>query len=123
MQSQCVEFVTKPNMPFPPIGTICTLYCLLQGSLTVMEWTREHPLFTSQIDVRRFIAYGVMNRILLRLHRYPVYFDSPHPDIPPVMAKMLNGLHHLDELCTKFHHSRRQLLDLLSAVDVKYILK
>ena len=140
----------------PSIGVLCTLYCLLQGSLTILDWMREHPHLTAQIDIRRFIAFGVIHRILLRIHCYPYLYQekgglagedsigqsnpinlsgmiaenggvavgginipgggtgSNANNIPNQIARLLDGTHHLDDLGTRFHLDKKQLLEALA---------
>jgi hypothetical protein len=52
LQKQCLSFVSRMNRQPPSLGVVVTLYAALKGSMTVLEWMREHPSFTSQIDIR-----------------------------------------------------------------------
>jgi nitrogen permease regulator 2-like protein len=52
MQQQCLPFVARIHREPLSLGVIVTLFAALKGSMTVLEWMREHPSFTSQIDIR-----------------------------------------------------------------------
>lgn len=116
LQARCSIFVARKGKPKPAIGIMCTLYCSLQGSFTILDWIREHPVYTSSIDIRRLVAFGLIHDILRRIHRYPI---GP-----------LDGTRCLDELCTKYFQfnirykmSNRALQEALGRSDVRYILK
>jgi hypothetical protein len=52
LQQQCLSFVARAKREPPSLGVVITLYAALKGSLTVLEWMREHPSYTAQVDIR-----------------------------------------------------------------------
>lgn len=121
LQNSCISFVTRKDAAPVSIGIICTLYCSLQGSFTISDWLKEHPMYTAQVDVRRFVTFGVINKILLRIKGYPVLLGNSNGVIPDKMALLLTGETHLDDLCTRFTMSKRHLLGLLNGCQVEYL--
>ena len=83
---------------------------------------REHAHLTTQIDIRRFIAFGVIHRILLRIHCYPYLCQNGENelnsnnilDLSSQISMLLDGNHHLDDIGTRFHLDKKQLLEVLT---------
>ena len=91
--------------------------------MTVLDWMREHPHLTSQIEIRRFIAFGVIHRILLRIHCYPYLSQDDgvaelngnnNLDFSNRIGRLLDGAHHLDDIGTRFQLDKKQLLEALA---------
>lgn len=123
LQASCISLVSRPGFSPPSFGVICKLFCALKGSLTILEWMSENPSTTSQIDIRRFISFGVLKGILHRIHVYPILLSPDESKIPIQIARCLNGKHHLDDLCTRFHKGSKEMQSLLntSAGSLQYI--
>lgn len=56
----------------PNIDKVIGLYCELRGMVTVREFTEENNLDGLNIDERRFITFGLVNKIIRRIHKYPL---------------------------------------------------
>lgn len=52
IQQQCLSFVARVHREPPSLGVVVTLYAALKGSMTVLEWMRDHPSYTAQVDIR-----------------------------------------------------------------------
>ncbi|KAK3846968.1 MAG: nitrogen permease regulator 2-domain-containing protein [Linnemannia gamsii] len=130
LQYECVAYVTLPDMHAPSFAKIFSLYCSLQYGVVLQDWIEQNQIADYNIDVRRFISFGVIKGFLYRVHKYPIldYYDpaalGSAPSSAPSSAKRLNGQHHYDELCTHFGCSVRDL-DKLLATDsrVKFIFR
>jgi hypothetical protein len=83
MQKECISYITKPgkrqftifnvseSLP-PSIDKVIGLYCDLRGIATVKEFSEENNLESLNIDERRFITFGVVNKLISRIHKYPL---------------------------------------------------
>ncbi|KAI8915639.1 nitrogen permease regulator 2, partial [Gorgonomyces haynaldii] len=120
MQLDCQQFVTGIHADPVSTGILCSLYCSLKGGIKVSEWIHENPLWTAQIDVRKFILYGLVKGIISRVHRYPYLYQET--SVPLDLLKYLDGKHHLDEICTIKSWTHKQTQKMLSHLPVRYIL-
>ncbi|KAJ3276116.1 Nitrogen permease regulator 2 [Terramyces sp. JEL0728] len=133
LQNECIEFVQKPGQDAlmidylpPSVGMICSLYCSLKGNMSLLDWMRENPVYTSQIDIRRFIAFGVVHSVILRIHNYPIFYNPREEKVPHEVLEIchyLNGKHHLDDLCTRFNKGPKEMQELLNIPQIQSIFK
>ncbi|KAI8928411.1 nitrogen permease regulator 2-domain-containing protein [Entophlyctis helioformis] len=130
-QMDCIQFVRKPNMPMPSFGAVFALYCSLKGGLKLSEWIQDNrSAALALIDIRRFIAYGILKGFVYRVHQYPVLTlkstDGALMAADPSLSRissLLNGQHHFDDLCTRLQCTRADLEHRLSQFGTYYILK
>ncbi|CAG8494827.1 12101_t:CDS:2 [Funneliformis caledonium] len=124
IQSECSSYVRKPGTMSPSFAKLFSLYCLLKHGFTLKEWVQENQVASLNIDIRRFISFGVIKGFLYRVHKYPV-LPEPHNQqskLPSKLRRLLNGKHHYDEICTVEGCSARELDEILSAEpEVKFI--
>lgn len=59
--------------------TIFSLYRSLHQGQTVREWFNEYKKQLRNIDVRRFLSFGVIKGLIYRIHSYPIG-ESLHPE-------------------------------------------
>ncbi|KAJ3258056.1 Nitrogen permease regulator 2 [Boothiomyces macroporosus] len=126
LQNECIEFVRKPDCLAPSVGMIFSLYCSLKGNMSLLDWMRENPVYSSQVDIRRFIAFGVIHEIILRIHNYPIYYNPKDDKVPHEVLEIsqyLNGQHHLDDLCTRFNKGPKEMQELLNIPQIQSIFK
>ncbi|KAI8603722.1 nitrogen permease regulator 2 [Dissophora ornata] len=138
LQHECVSYVTLPDMHAPSFAKIFSLYCSLQYGVVLQDWIEQNQISDYNIDVRRFISFGVIKGFLYRVHKYPI-LDSHDPAATAAASsginlatsstksdaqQLLNGEHHYDELCTMFGCSVREM-DQILATDsrVKFIFR
>lgn len=62
--------ITK--LPLPSKAKLFQLYNSLNSNHSVLQWYSENEKSLQNIDIRKFITFGVRNRIIARVHRYPV---------------------------------------------------
>lgn len=115
LQKECIWFVSKsvdkPSISFP---RLFALYCNLKHGLNLRDWIEENAVEALNIDVRRFISFGVIKGFLHRVHRYPILVDPTRSRLPPSIKRHLDGRHSFDELCVDFSVSYRELDRVLS---------
>ena len=68
----------------PDKSTIVELYTILKPGLSIADFCLAHQDLLANIDIRRFITFGVIKGFLKRLHKYALALDPP--DFPPVPA-------------------------------------
>ena len=90
MQKECAEYITVKSeldilSPRPTIQqdvdqatnrTIIDLYRGLGPGITVQEFYLVHETRLGNIDIRRFITFGVMKGFLRRIHKYALAIGS-----------------------------------------------
>lgn len=69
--------VSKKNLPekstiIPSKSTLFYLYRSLNQGQTVKEWYIQHRKYLTNIDIRRFINFGVLRGLIYRVHTYPI---------------------------------------------------
>lgn len=117
---------------------IVQLFACLKQGLTVREWYLKNSNMLANIDVRRFITFGVIKGFLYRVHRYAVQLhavramdsngsvNKRHPALGSSskvgkasrhhlmpLEHFLDGTHSFDEICTYFGISEKELCQWL----------
>ena len=125
------------------VGVVQLFACLSQG-LSVREWYLQNSNLLANIDVRRFITFGIIKGFLYRIHRYAIQTTNMKNDTTQSSAKerkqetgsgisaanmrevkprrrdalplthFLDGTHSFDEICTYFSIPEKDLLQRLS---------
>lgn len=123
---------------------IVQLFASLRQGLTVREWYLQNSNMLTNIDIRRFITFGVIKGFLYRIHRYALQTNSLNDEkvtgkagrnMQGVLAQagdtkntdrksrqrdglplthFLDGTHSFDEICTYFSMSEKDLQQRLS---------
>jgi hypothetical protein len=65
----------------PDRATILELYSILKPGLCVADFCLAHQNQLANIDVRRFITFGVIKGFLKRMHKYALALDPPDMQI------------------------------------------
>ncbi|KAI9362936.1 nitrogen permease regulator 2-domain-containing protein [Zopfochytrium polystomum] len=126
LQVECVRAVRKKDCRrLPSIGTIFRLLLLLKRGVTVRQWAVENNVLSLDIDIRRLMVFGVLNGLIVRIHKYPVYKGNylipvGGDEVHRKLAKYLSGEYHCDQICTELQKTPRELETLLGN-DVVYI--
>jgi len=126
VQSECLSYVRKPGTTPPLFAKLFSLYCLLKHGSTLKEWVQDNQVVSLNIDIRRFISFGVIKGFLYRVHKYPMLpeLHNQQSKLLPQLRRLLNGKHHYDEICTMEGCSARKLDETLAAEpEVKFIWK
>ena len=118
--------------------TIVQLFACLKQGFTVRDWYSQNSNLLANIDMRRFITFGVIKGFLYRIHRYAVqsepkvdhsytetnrsftatekidYSDSTRRRRLLPLAVFLDGMHSFDEICTYFEINEKELFHRLT---------
>lgn len=73
----CIAAGQVMNSSIPEKETIIDLYAHLSPGLTVYDFVVSTERRLSNIDIRRFITFGVIKGFLRRIHKYALVIDSP----------------------------------------------
>ncbi|KAJ2491545.1 Nitrogen permease regulator 2 [Coemansia sp. RSA 2050] len=156
LQRECYNYVTNDGTAGDvQAEELIRLYSTIQKRKTVAEWVLENEVDTERIDVRRFIVFGVIHKILRRVHCYPVlcgpevkacdgeqsmatedngasvgeaaspgHGGSDNGSLGRQLAGMLDGTHHMDEICVSMDKDAaalQQAFDSHGSVEYMYI--
>ena len=143
LQDECRAYVcasgpsiaAMSRLPFPHLFE---LYTSLRQGVTLKTWAIENAGQLKDVDIRRFIQFGIIKGFLYRVHKYPVYnrklmMQHPAPSsrsdvgvasteraLP--LLRYLDGSHHFDSICTDLQQSENEVLKTLSQYgDVQYV--
>lgn len=61
----------------PDRATLLELYSILKPGMSVADFCLAHQIQLANIDVRRFITFGVIKGFLRRMHKYALALDPP----------------------------------------------
>ena len=92
---------------------IVELYASLKQGQSVKQWYLEHMNELANIDVRRFITFGVIKGFLYRVHKYA--YDTGYPTHHPT-ARIIRTAPHMFPASPAF--SRSRIGPAASAVDL-----
>ncbi|KAK5192649.1 Nitrogen permease regulator 2 [Exophiala xenobiotica] len=110
--------LTGKGDPIDGVG-IVQLFASLRQGLTVREWYAQNANILANIDMRRFITFGVIKGFIYRVHRYairtqkslnsvPHHGDHNGDDLPDNLTKSMSSERQLNEESrSKRKHSRR----------------
>ncbi|KAF3932772.1 hypothetical protein ABW19_dt0206884 [Dactylella cylindrospora] len=75
LHEECQTYISSSGKltDFP---IILELYTSLRQGLSVAEWSLENADKLRDVDVRRFIQFGMIKGFLYRVHKYPVRIDD-----------------------------------------------
>ena len=123
---------------------IVQLFANLRQGLTVREWYAQNTEMLANIDLRRFVTFGVIKGFLYRVHRYAVRTgkggkvkgaevdgdngvrrngrkkrregdNGEEQSINERLLPFLDGTHCFDEICTELELSERELIQRLES--------
>ncbi|KAJ1969813.1 Nitrogen permease regulator 2 [Dimargaris xerosporica] len=103
-----IAYVTLPDCKPPSFQDTIRYYFSLKPGLTVSRWMDKCGIAHSNVDIRRFIAFGVVKNLIYRVHKYPISMQ-PATHFPPNVARFFNGQHHLDAICTQLNLSEADM--------------
>lgn len=65
---------------------IVELYASLKQGQSVKQWYLKHSRELANIDIRRFITFGIIKGFLYRVHKYAIATGQPAPTPPATRA-------------------------------------
>ncbi|KAI9805850.1 MAG: hypothetical protein M1825_000464 [Sarcosagium campestre] len=115
MQTECAAYIAKSaGQSSIPIPRLMALYTSLRHGQPLKYWCIEHKAQLLEIDVRRFITFGVIKGLLYRVHKYAVGRDlHTSPAWTPRPQGVLDGRCCFDEVCEEMRIPEKELLGKL----------
>lgn len=111
----------------PSRALVIDLYTSLRQGQSLREWCLSHTTELVNIDVRRFITFGVIKGFLYRIHKYAIAAKAEKPKRRTSvedLSRYLDGMHCLDEICTEWEVVDREAVQRLKrAGDVVIVNK
>ncbi|KAI9505855.1 nitrogen permease regulator 2, partial [Coemansia spiralis] len=72
LQRECYSYVTRNgNAGGMEMEELIRLYATVRNRCSVAEWIVENNIDVERLDVRRFVMFGVMHKLLQRVYCYP----------------------------------------------------
>lgn len=105
------------EIKIPSKATLFYLYRLLSQGQTLKEWYIQHQKQLQNIDIRRFVNFGVVRGIIYRVHTYPVLesttraienSESVNGSVNGVIARLERGL--------RLSKERRELTNIKTVI-------
>ncbi|KAI5785901.1 nitrogen permease regulator 2-domain-containing protein [Geopyxis carbonaria] len=123
MQAECTAYIAASAESFrPPFARVFALYSSLAQGLTLKRWVMENATSLRGIDIRRFIAFGVVKGFVYRSHKWPVAVGKAAVEsVPPMLRPYVKGGCCCDEICTELQMSEREVLEALRGKDVMIV--
>ncbi|KAG8821775.1 Nitrogen permease regulator 2, partial [Serendipita sp. 399] len=79
---ECGPYVHKGEGEIPPWPRLAWWYARLKPPLTVGKWISQYGIDLEQIDVRRFVTFGIIKGFLRRVHRWPILLKDDKAPLP-----------------------------------------
>lgn len=103
LQQECIVYITQdPSKSPPSLNIICRLFSLFKSNIQVKILFQDPSLKDSNIDLKKFISFSLLNGLIRRIHKYP---SSISPQIPQnffFLKNYADGKHCYDELSVTF---------------------
>ncbi|KAJ1657845.1 Nitrogen permease regulator 2 [Dispira simplex] len=103
-----VAYVTYPETKPATFQDIIRFYFNLKPGLTVSRWMEKTNIVSFNVDVRRFIIFGMVKGLIYRIHKYPISMQ-PASCFPNNVSKFFSGQYHLDAICTQLNMSEEDM--------------
>ncbi|XP_063224992.1 GATOR1 complex protein NPRL2-like isoform X2 [Bacillus rossius redtenbacheri] len=112
LQERCLRFVSKE---LPALRDVFRMYSGMSHGVTIRDLCvrlNPHPL---RINERKLILFGVLEGLIRRVYKMPVYLSDDLEDGVPASGvhKHLTGLSSVDEVCCALGMSSQHLEDYL----------
>ena len=99
--------LTAHNKPLDG-PTVVQLYANMRQGLTVRDWWTLNADLLENVDLRRFVTFGVIKGFLYRVHRYPM--STGHRREDTTVQEKTNGMHrHGNSHVTNWDQGRSRL--------------
>lgn len=118
MQEECANYIADAEAQKVKPAEVAQLYCSLSQGVTLKKWCMENAAKLKGVDIRRFIAFGVVKGFVYRVHKWPVAVGGgPRGG----MERWVQGGCCLDEICTELQRSEKEVVAMLETADVQIL--
>lgn len=114
LQLACLQYVVRRGGT-SSVEQVMALYGALKPCTPLADFCTAHDLAASDIDLRRFITFGLLNRLIRRMHHWPLRLALGDDAIRvPQEDGELDGTQPLDAVCTALAVSAEQAREQLA---------
>eukprot|EP01083_Nonionella_stella_P069435 185099_1 len=139
MQRSLLSFILKSDHEHEDdavdqvmINEIYKMYTRLNGELTIKEFMKRYEWNSNQIlsqfDIHKFVLFGTVNKLIRRVHRYPVVVNKEinmqnKSKKWKKLTTLCDGSHCFDEICCALEMNQKQIKTLLLNTQYVVLLK
>lgn len=133
------------------INEIYKMYTKFDGKLTVKDFMKKYEWkshsILKQLDIHKFVLFGSVNKLIRRIHRYPIVVDQEEDEEEKEekneygehqmevkrsflrrerkkkLISLCDGSHCFDEICCEIGLNQKEIKQLLSNVEYVMLLK
>lgn len=117
LQEECRRTVSKHCASRPQLCQILEIYCSMTYGVTVRGLCIRFNPQVLNIDERRLVQFGLTNKLIRRLHQYPLLVppEDPHhtPSKHNAIHALCSGQHNFDEICCRLGFTFKELNDIV----------
>lgn len=104
------------------------MYTKFDGKMTVKElmqkWKWNEHSVLKRFYVHKFVLFGTVNKLIRRIHRYPVVVKDVGDDADEMTKRLIalcDGSHCFDEICCALGQNQKTIKRMLRDSAVKYV--
>ncbi|XP_066998360.1 GATOR1 complex protein NPRL2 [Anabrus simplex] len=114
LQEDCLLYVSGSDSCLPSLQDVFLFYCSMTYGTTLRDLCLRFNPRSLQIDERRLVQFGLLHKLIRRIHKYPVFIESNgNSDPPSPILRCFNGASSYDEICCSFGLSAQELDELV----------
>lgn len=105
-QKRCLNHVSKSQRQLPLLRDVFRMYAAMTRGTTIKDLCLRFNPSNLRIDERKLVQFGILEGIINRIHKYPVYVGDNEE-----LQVSLSGNSSLDEICCSIGVNTQQLED------------
>lgn len=113
LKKECLSFVAKSERHPPTFRDVFQMYCGMTYGTTIRDLCLRFNPHSLRIDEQRLVQFGVLQGIIRRIRKYPVYkadkHHSSHKRPMTPLHRLCTGLASYDEICCRTGLSYQEL--------------
>ena len=128
MQEECAEFIALDQSAVGA-DVVVKLYTGLAHGLSLKSWIRNYRDLLKNVDIRRFVLFGLLKGIIYRVHRFAVKESRELADSQTKsnednsLESLLDKGARFDEICTELSISPKELQQRLDSRSDVYTIE
>ncbi|XP_021927171.1 GATOR complex protein NPRL2 [Zootermopsis nevadensis] len=109
-QEECLLYVSKIEGNLPNLRDVFMMYCNMTHGTTLRDLCVRFNPQALRIDERKLVQFGLLHKLIRRVHKYPVYVEgNRHLSPTTPLQREFSGLASSDEICCSTGLSSQQL--------------
>lgn len=129
MQDECINYISLNPNNLVKVNDLLALFSKFSVDKSLKSILMECNI--TNINHKALITYGILRKILVRVHEYPLLKEGLDPTLYEAefesngynlaaFLPYLDGTHCIDEICVEFEIPRNEFLQLLSILEDEY---